>query len=301
MSTNSVHGGNLGDPVARVSRLFIPTLVFALFCTPLYALEPADADAMPHVSARAKENFLSYIHAEPDKAFAIAPGGAWAWYAGAPSEDEAASRALNACQENTRQDCVLYAKNDVRIFDQMRWAQLWRPYLNPQQAAQREHGTTRNLRLYDFQYRDRQGRIHKLGAQHGKLAIVHFWGSWCPPCLRELPLLKAFQRKLQAQYPGQIELIMLQVREPFSQALSWATEHGFSELPLFDSGVKDSEDDQLTLTDGKTVADRQIARSFPSSYFLDRNGLILLNHRGPIHDWDAYLPFLEDVLKQTAR
>lgn len=30
----------------------------------------------------------------------------------------------------------------------------------------------------------------------GKLLIVSFWASWCPPCIRELPVLDSIQKKL---------------------------------------------------------------------------------------------------------
>lgn len=282
-----------------VSHLFFSTLLILFFSAPLQALEPADAEAIPHVSKRAKENFLSYIHAKPHKAFAIAPGGAWAWYAGAANANEAESRALASCQENTRQRCVLYAKDDARVLDERRWARLWRPYFSAEDARQRDIGTKRTERLFDFRYWDRKGKEHQLSEHRGKITIVHFWGSWCPPCLREFPLLKDFHEKISKRYPGQAEIVMLQVREPFKDALAWASNNGFGDLPLFDSGVANDEDDQLKLDNGETVTDRRIARSFPSSYFIDRNGVILLNHRGPIHDWDEYLPFLDDVIQNT--
>lgn len=33
-----------------------------------------------------------------------------------------------------------------------------------------------------------------LSSQHGKVVIVTFWASWCPPCKRELPILENAQR-----------------------------------------------------------------------------------------------------------
>ena len=29
----------------------------------------------------------------------------------------------------------------------------------------------------------------------GKLLVVHFWATWCPPCVTEMPSLDAFQRQ----------------------------------------------------------------------------------------------------------
>jgi thiol-disulfide isomerase/thioredoxin len=39
---------------------------------------------------------------------------------------------------------------------------------------------------------DLEGRRHTLAEWNGKIAVVNFWATWCPPCLTELPDLKTF-------------------------------------------------------------------------------------------------------------
>jgi len=45
---------------------------------------------------------------------------------------------------------------------------------------------------------DLQGHPFDLKAQRGKIVLIDFWASWCPPCILEIPHLG----QLQKQYGG---------------------------------------------------------------------------------------------------
>ena len=45
---------------------------------------------------------------------------------------------------------------------------------------------------------DLQGHHFDLRAQRGKIVLIDFWASWCPPCIVEIPHLG----QLQKQYGG---------------------------------------------------------------------------------------------------
>jgi len=43
---------------------------------------------------------------------------------------------------------------------------------------------------------DPQGRAVPLTTFDGRLLVVNFWATWCPPCVEEMPALSALQREL---------------------------------------------------------------------------------------------------------
>ncbi|MBX2870121.1 MAG: TlpA family protein disulfide reductase [Acidiferrobacterales bacterium] len=42
------------------------------------------------------------------------------------------------------------------------------------------------------------GNFTKLSDNKGKVVIVNFWATWCPPCIKELPALSALQRHFRS-------------------------------------------------------------------------------------------------------
>ena len=55
------------------------------------------------------------------------------------------------------------------------------------------------------------GQTFDLAAQRGKVVVVNFWATWCPPCRKEMPALDAFYRKYHSQG---LEMIGMSVDRP---------------------------------------------------------------------------------------
>lgn len=46
----------------------------------------------------------------------------------------------------------------------------------------------------DFMVEDEKGNKARLSSLAGKVVLLHFWASWCPPCREEFPSLDRLQK-----------------------------------------------------------------------------------------------------------
>jgi thiol-disulfide isomerase/thioredoxin len=50
----------------------------------------------------------------------------------------------------------------------------------------------------DFTLEDMDEEKHSLGDLRGKVVLLNFWATWCPPCRREMPSMERLHQKLDA-------------------------------------------------------------------------------------------------------
>lgn len=50
-----------------------------------------------------------------------------------------------------------------------------------------------------FWLSDPQGQRHGISEWDGKLLVVNFWATWCPPCLHEIPMFITLQERYQGR------------------------------------------------------------------------------------------------------
>ena len=46
---------------------------------------------------------------------------------------------------------------------------------------------------------DLEGKTHDLAALKGKVVLINFWATWCPPCRREMPSMERLQQALAGE------------------------------------------------------------------------------------------------------
>jgi peroxiredoxin len=97
----------------------------------------------------------------------------------------------------------------------------------------------------------------------GKVVLLNFWATWCGPCREELPELARVQEKFRQRG---LALIAVSVDNELENVRSFLKKYDLKLQAIWDRR--------------KTVADAYAVEKMPSSYIIDRNGVIRFIHRG---------------------
>lgn len=69
------------------------------------------------------------------------------------------------------------------------------------------------LPLPEFSLPDLQEKTHSISEWQGKIRIINFWATWCPPCLKEIPIFM----QLQQEYADKnVQFIGIAIDDPAS-------------------------------------------------------------------------------------
>ncbi len=68
------------------------------------------------------------------------------------------------------------------------------PGFGPPLSSGRDDATDHLDQLPEFRLPDLEGQEVAGSRWEGKVLVLNFWATWCPPCLRELPLFDELQR-----------------------------------------------------------------------------------------------------------
>ena len=122
----------------------------------------------------------------------------------------------------------------------------------------------------DFALKDVDGKLHRLSENRGKVVLVNFWATWCPPCRQEMPSMQRAWEKLKGE---NFEMLAVNVGEDED------TIFGFS----FAAGM------ELTFPilldpDSRAVRAWPVI-ALPTSFIVDRRGRIVYRAVGG-REWD---------------
>jgi peroxiredoxin len=108
-----------------------------------------------------------------------------------------------------------------------------------------------------FTLTDLNGKAWTFQALKGKVVLVNFWATWCPPCLKEIPDLEA----LYERFHGQGFVILAISDETEDKVKPFVAKHGMT-YPVF-------------LDPSRKVIDFFQIAGIPKSFVYDRTGKLV--------------------------
>jgi thiol-disulfide isomerase/thioredoxin len=117
----------------------------------------------------------------------------------------------------------------------------------------------------DFKVRNLvTGEDVTLSSQRGKVVILTFWASWCPPCKRELPILEGAQRAV-----GKDKLVVFAVSHRDKPEALAAIKKPAANWQI-----------NLMTDRNERVADLYTVTKIPHLFMIGRDGKVVANHLG---------------------
>lgn len=126
----------------------------------------------------------------------------------------------------------------------------------------------------DFQREDINGSMVKLSDYKGKMLVVNFFTTWCPPCLEEAPELQKFEDR----YKG-AKLLIVDREEPRERVQKFVQEHKSTSTYLLDIS------NELSKKYGVVGQ--------PETFIIDKQGIVKEHIIGPV----TYNSLVETVKK----
>jgi thiol-disulfide isomerase/thioredoxin len=114
---------------------------------------------------------------------------------------------------------------------------------------------------------DAKGAPVRLSGYLGHVVLVDFWASWCLPCKASFPALDALSRDVA---PQGVEVLAINVDERRRDADAFLAAYPHTMTVLFDA--KGQSPDAFGV------------RGMPSSFVIDRKGIIRFTHMGYTSD-----------------
>jgi len=120
--------------------------------------------------------------------------------------------------------------------------------------------------MVDFSLPDTEGKVHDIKEWRGKIIVLNFWATWCPPCRAEVPLFVDTQTKFKKD-----GLVIVGVAIDKRQDVANFIDSYFINYPVL---VSDQDNTELMARYGNRIA------TLPYSVVMDRKGRVIETHAG---------------------
>jgi len=137
-------------------------------------------------------------------------------------------------------------------------------------AENKGYALKRGSEAPGFRLTSLSGEAVDLAGQRGKVVVLNFWATWCPPCVAEMPSLERLHRALG---PEGLSVVTVSTDEDEAELRRFVSARALTLPVLRDPG-------------GRVAAGAYHTTGYPETFVLDREGRILEHVVGPA-EWDS--------------
>ncbi len=112
----------------------------------------------------------------------------------------------------------------------------------------------------NFDFTDFEGKARKVSEFRGKYLLMEFWGTWCGPCVAEVPNYKKAYEKYQSRG---FEILGMDEDKEFDQVKKFISEQGITWTNATTASIKELIEQRFRIT------------AFPTTILLDPKGKII--------------------------
>ena len=129
----------------------------------------------------------------------------------------------------------------------------------------------------DFALVDMQGKKHQLSDYRGQGVFLNFWGTWCPPCKKEMPYIN----NQYHQYKDKgVQVLTVDIQE--------------SELAVNQFAERLKLDFPIMIDTDKEVMSTYGIDPLPATFLIDKNGEVVEYYTGALTE-EKVREFMEKI------
>jgi len=111
----------------------------------------------------------------------------------------------------------------------------------------------------DFELEDMDEELVRLSDYKGKVVLLNFWATWCPPCIREMPSMEYLQNKVDAD---KFKVIAINQMENPDDVFAFTGQLDVD--PTF----------KILFDSSSQISQKYAVRGLPTTYLIDKQGNI---------------------------
>jgi thiol-disulfide isomerase/thioredoxin len=136
------------------------------------------------------------------------------------------------------------------------------PLLAQQQLPELSHEMTElaePVAAPEFTLQDMDGKQYSLADLRGKVVMLNFWATWCPPCRREMPSLERLHQSMKDE-----DLAVIAINQFEDPDLVFAYTGQLSVFPTF----------PILFDRDSSVAETYRVKGLPTTFLIDKSGKV---------------------------